>query len=297
VLAAGPVRWLWAMATAYLIFGELHLPAGAQHNVNVILRTAAFVGFFWILLRLVAMAGVSVQSSSWAATHPGLRSLVPLGVRIGRIAVVAVAIIAVLAEFGYAVTSLLAGLGIGGLAVALAGQKTVENLFGAFSIGIDQPFVVGDTIRVDGVEGVVEAIGLRSTRIRTYDRSVVSLPNGKLAEMRIESLSARDRLRLACVVALVHGTTAAQLRSVLTAIEASLRASPRTRQEDVVVCFRALAEQALEVEVMTSFATTDWAEFRGLREQVLLGIMEAVEQAGTAFAFPTRTVHVIEGKR
>jgi MscS family membrane protein len=293
-LASGPLRWLWAMAAAYFMLDPLELPARAEHVETVTLRIAAFVAFFWILLRLVSLAGERVQASPWTTTHPGLRSLVPLGVRIGRIAVAAIAVVAVLAELGYAVTSLLAGLGIGGLAVALAGQKTVENLFGAFAIGVDQPFVVGDTVRVDGVEGVVEAIGLRSTRIRTGDRTVVSLPNGKLAEMRIESLSARDRLRVACVLTLAHGTTAAQLRELLTAMEGVLRASPRTRQEDVVVALRELREHGLEVEVMTSFTTTDFAELRSLREQALMGILTAVERSGVTLAFPTRTVHVTD---
>jgi len=296
-LAVGPARWLWGMGVAYLLFTALRLPDNVQHLVDSVLRTAAFAAFFWILLRLVSLAGVHVQASPWATTHPGLRSLVPLGVRIGRIAVAAIAIVAVLAELGYAVTSLLAGLGIGGLAVALAGQKTVENLFGAFSIGVDQPFTVGDTIRVDTIEGVVEAIGLRSTRIRTAERTLITMPNGKLADLRVETMSARDRLRLSCVLALVHGTSAAQLRAVLTGVEGLLRGNPKTRQEDVVVCFRALGEQALEVEVMATFATTDWAEFRSLREQMLLGIIEAVEKAGTRFAFPTRTVHLLERPR
>jgi MscS family membrane protein len=295
-LAAGPLRWLWALASAYFMLDPLGLPPRADHVETVILRIGTFVAFFWILLRLVSLAGERVQASPWTTTHPGLRSLVPLGVRIGRIAVAAIAIIAVLAELGYAVTSLLAGLGIGGLAVALAGQKTVENLFGAFAIGVDQPFVIGDTVRVDGIEGVVEAIGLRSTRIRTADRSVISLPNGKLAEMRIESLSARDRLRMSCVLTLAHGTSAKQLRGLLIAIEAVLRASPKTRQEDVVVALRELREHGLEVEVMTSFATIDWAELRSLREQALMGILDAVEQAGVTLAFPTRTVHLEQAR-
>ena len=132
-----------------------------------------------------------------------------------KIAAIAVAAIAVLSEFGYPVTSLVAGLGIGGIALALAAQKTVENLFGSLSIGIDQPFRVGDYINVDTISGTVESIGLRSTRIRTLDRTLVTLPNGKLADMRVESFAERDRIRFICVLALTRSTKAAAVREVL----------------------------------------------------------------------------------
>ena len=129
---------------------------------------------------------------------------------------------------------MLAGLGIGGLALALAGQKTVENLFGAFSIGLDQPFSVGDTITVDGTTGTVEAIGLRSTRIRTPDRTLITIPNGRLAEMKVESFAARDRIRFNCVLCLVYSTNAAQLRKVVADDRGAVRAQPKTFQDDVV---------------------------------------------------------------
>jgi MscS family membrane protein len=125
---------------------------------------------------------------------------------------------------GYPVTSLIVGLGIGGLVVALAAQKTEENLFGAFSIGVDQPFRQGDFVRVDDFVGTVEPIGLRSTRFRTLDRTVVTLPNGRLADMCLESVTARAHLRFAAVIGLVYETTGAQMRVVLSGFETVHRA-------------------------------------------------------------------------
>ena len=121
----------------------------------------------------------------------------------GKLVVGAIALMVALSALGYPVTSVIAGLGIGGVALALAAQKTVENLFGSVSILADQPFQVGDTIRVDTVEGTVETIGLRSTRMRTVDRTLIIIPNGKLADMRIESLGPRDRMRFATRLSLV----------------------------------------------------------------------------------------------
>jgi MscS family membrane protein len=293
----GPIVWLWTVGAATVLLGELDLPARVLALMERVLRSAALLMVFWMLLRLVAMAGGAVTSSPLAAVHPAIRSLVPLGVSIGRVAVAAIAVIALLADLGYPVASLVAGLGIGGLAVALAAQKTVENLFGAFSIGVDQPFAVGDTIRVESVEGTVENIGLRSTRIRTAERTLVTIPNGKLAELRVESLSARDRLRFACVLGLDYGTPAAGVRAVLAGVEAALRAHPRLWQDDFVVRLRDLGAQALEVEVAAWFQTTKLGELRAIREQMLLAFMEAVEKAGATFAARPGTVVAPPGPR
>jgi MscS family membrane protein len=290
----GPISLLWAILGAFAALGELGLPLRTLGVLNRGLRTGALLAFFWMLLRLVSIAGESAETSSWARSRPSMRAIVPLGVRVGYFAVLAIALVAVLADLGYPVASLVAGLGIGGLALALAAQKTVENLFGAFSIGVDQPFSVGDVIAVDGISGEVQAIGLRSTRIRTPERTLISIPNGKLADMKIESHTARDRFRLFCVLGLVYSTTSAQLRRLLADLESTLRAQPKVYQDDVGIRLRALGADALEVEVAAYVLTTDFKEFATIRQEMLLAFMELVEQAGTALAYPTRTVHVAE---
>src|SRR5690606_29192788 len=118
----------------------------------------------------------SATASAWARGKPAARSLMPIAMRVSKVVVAIIAIISLLSYLGYPVAGLIAGLGIGGIAIALAGQKTVENLFGAFSIGVDQPFREGDFVNVDGVLGTIEQIGLRSTRLRTLDRTVVAIP-------------------------------------------------------------------------------------------------------------------------
>ncbi len=149
------------------------------------------------------------------------------------------------------------------------------------------------TRAIEDFVGTVEEIGLRTTRIRTLDRTVISLPNGKLADMRIESFSARDRLRLACTVGLTYGTTSAQMRRVLEGLERVLREHERIWPDAVVVRFKELGASSLDIEVMAWFSTCDWGEFQRIREEVLLAFMAVVEEAGTSFAFPTRTVHVV----
>jgi MscS family membrane protein len=213
-----------------------------------------------------------------------------------KIAVVVMAAIAVLTDLGYPVASLLAGLGIGGLAIALAAQKTMENLFGSVSISVDRPFQVGDFVRIEGeVMGTVEMLGLRSTRVRTLDRTLVTIPNGKLADQRIETFAARDRCRLLCTLGLVYDTSAEQMRAVLAGLEKVLRDHPRVWPEGISVRFIAFAGSSLDVEVVAWFQTADWSEFQGIRQEVLLAFIEVVERAGTSFAFPTQTVHLARG--
>jgi MscS family membrane protein len=293
-LITGPLYWFWGLVVARIMVAGVGLPGRTVGGLEKWLRAATVLVLFWAIFRVVGAIGRNAQSAAWATSHPSMRALVPLSVRIGRVAVVTIGLVAVLADLDYPVASLLAGLGIGGLALALAGQKTVENLFGAFSIGLDQPFSVGDTINVDGTMGTVEAIGLRSTRIRTFDRTMITIPNGRLAEMKVESFAARDRIRFNCVVNLVLSTSSSQLRQVVAGLEAALRAQPKTFQDDVVVRLRAFATEALELEVNVWFLTTDYNEFGRIRQDLLLAFMEIVEEAGTSFAFPTRTVHVIE---
>ena len=188
------------------------------------------------------------------------------------------------------IATILAGLGIGGIAVALGAQKTLEHFFGSVSIGVDQPFRVGDWVTVDGVSGSVEAIGLRSTRIRTLDRTQVSIPNGRLADMRTENYGPRDRIRFHTEVGLEYSTTAAQVAQVRDGIETMLVQHPRTWPDVVVVRFFRFAPSSIDLEVLCWVDTTDLAEFRVIREQHLLGIMAIVERAGAQFAFPTRVV-------
>jgi len=209
---------------------------------------------------------------------------------VGKIFVVVLAVVALLSELGYAVTSLVAGLGIGGVAVALGAQKTLENLFGAVSIGADQPFLQGDVVRVGELTGTVEVVGLRSTRIRTQDRTLVTIPNGKLADMQIESFASRDRLYLGTTLRLVYGTKVEQLRAILAGLEQVLREQPQLWPEGMSVRFVGFGEYSLNIELQAWFSTTDWNQFMVIRQEALLRFLEVVEEHGSALAFPTRIV-------
>ncbi|MBM4380424.1 MAG: mechanosensitive ion channel, partial [Deltaproteobacteria bacterium] len=137
------------------------------------------------------------------------------------------------------------------------------------------------------------SIGLRSTRIRTHGRTLVSLPNGRLADMRLENFTERDRMLFTTNVGLTYGTSAAQVRSIVQGLERLLRAHPLSWQETVVVALKQFGASSLDVEVLAWMKTQDNAVFRQARQELLLGIMEVVERGGSALAFPTQTVHVV----
>jgi MscS family membrane protein len=290
----GPVILAWSIGVAYPLTSALHLYRPAEAYAQRALGTAGLVALFWMLWRGVGVVGDALRSSPWAAGNPSAQSALSIGVRLTRVVVLAAGAVTAVSHLGYPVAGLLAGLGLGGLAFALAAQKTVENLFGSLSLAIDAPFHVGDFVKVEDFVGTVEAIGLRSTRIRTLDRTLITIPNGHLADMRLESYTARDRIRLACTLGLVYETTSAQMRQVLEALEATLRAHPLIWPDAVVVRFAGFGASSLDIEIMAWFQTSSWPEFQLVRQNVFLQFMEVVEQAGTSFAFPTQTLHLVD---
>jgi MscS family membrane protein len=289
---AGPLRATCRLAALDAGLPLLGLYKAAETTGFRIVKVGFLLVFFWALWRLVDVARHLLGQSLWARNVPASRSLLPLGARSAKVVVAAIAAVASLSLLGFPVASLLAGLGLGGLALALAAQKTVENLFGAFSIGIDQPFREGDFVKIEDFVGTVEAIGLRSSRFRTLDRTIITIPNGKLADMRLESFTVRDRLRLAMTIGLVYETTGAQMRQALAGFERVLRAHPKIWPDAVVVRFGAFADSSLNIDIMAWFQTADWSEFQAIRQEILLQFMEVVEAAGSSFAFPTQTLHV-----
>jgi MscS family membrane protein len=273
------------------------LAAPAELFVHGLQRALGVLAGFWMLLRGITVLQDALPVSTWAQRHPALRSLIPLGARIARLIVFVLGVLAVIASFGYPVATILAGLGIGGIAVALGAQKSLEHFFGSISIGIDQPFRVGDFVKVEDTVGNIEAIGLRSTQIRTLDRTLVTIPNGRLAEAKAENYGERDRIRLHTTIGLEYGTTSAQIRKVRDEIEAHLRAHPLMWQDTVVVRFGNFGAFSLDIEIMCWLETRVFNEFRDAREELFHGIMGIVEGNGASFAFPTQTVHIKGGER
>ncbi len=284
--SAGPFR----LAVAALLFelGSAGLALGVrtQAVIDGGRQLLLVIACAWLVVRLTdVFGGMIVERRHQAA------AFMPLGRRTLKAVAIALAVIATLRSFGFDVSSLLAGLGIGGLAVALASQKTVEHLFGGVTLITDQPVRVGDTCKFGNTTGVVEDIGLRSTRIRTPERTVVSVPNGELSTMQIENLSRRDRMRLHTVLTLRYETTADQLRHLIIEIRKLVAAAPKVDEPSVNVRFIAFGVYSLDVELVAYVKTTNADELAIIREDLFLQIMDLVETAGSGFAFPSQTIY------
>ena len=180
---------------------------------------------------------------------------------------------------------MLTGLGVGGLAVGFGAQKTIENLFGGIMLISDHPINVGDTCRAGEFFGTVEDIGIRSTRIRTLDRTVVSIPNGQLAMMSLENYTVRDRIRFYQRVGLQLETTPDQLRFVLNDMRRLLAAHPKVERDSAEVRFIKFGASSLDLEI-SAYVLGDQRMFWTVQEELLLGIMDGIDASGTAVASP-----------
>ena len=200
----------------------------------------------------------------------------------------------VLYHFGIQLTAALAGLGVGGIAVALAAQKTLENVIGGVSLIADQAVRVGDFINLGDVQGAVEDVGLRSTRIRTLDRTVISLPNGQVAGMRLETISVRDKFWFHPIIGLRYETTPSQLRSILSGIRALLGQHPNLEPASVRVRFIRLGTYSFDVEAFAYAFAHDWSNFLEIQEELLFAIIDIVQKTGTALAFPSQNLYLAD---
>ncbi len=288
----GPFRlWVAAVAATPLL-NVLSLNARVGGFLEAATRGLVLLSLFWGVLRVIRLVQEKVANAVWqSGDGQQARTLVPLLGNILRVTLGFVAILVTLSQFGYPVGTLLAGLGIGGIAVALAGQKTVEHLFGSVSLAADKAFRVGDWVRAGATEGSIERIGLRSTSFRTNDRTVVRIPNGRLADERIETFGERDRMYLRSDVDVTYGTTAEQVDAIRDNLEALLRAHPKIWPDAVRVHVVALTESSIRLRVMAWFETRDFGEFQEIRHHMLLGFIRIVEAHGSSMAFPSRTVY------
>lgn len=287
----GPFR-LWLVGVlASPLFGVLGLNVRVAGLVAATGRGIVLAALFWAALRVIGVVQQHLLDGPWASSQPQARTLIPLLARVLRVGLGILALLVVLSQFGYSVSALLAGVGIGGVALALASQKTVEHMFGSVSLAADKVFRVGDFVRVGDVEGTVERIGLRSTSIRTIARTIVRIPNGRLAEERIESFGERDRFYFGHDIAVTYRTTPAQLRQILAAIEARLRAEPTLWPDTVIVRVIAFADSAVTIRVRAWFQVPDLSVFLDVQNELLLALMDIVEEAGSDFAFPSRTIY------
>ena len=220
--------------------------------------------------------------------------VVPLLRKALKIFIAILAFILIAQNLGYSVSGLLAGLGIGGLALAMASKDTLANLFGSIMILIDRPFHTGDWITFPGGDGVVEEVGMRSTRVRTFAKTVVSIPNQALANATVENHSQMPKRRIKFTLGVTYESTVDQVRGLIKRIEEYLKNNPDIDQEFMLVKFTTFNDSSLDIFVYCFTVTTDWAKHLSVRQDVNLTIMSLVEEMGMSIAYPTQTLHLVD---
>lgn len=286
--ASAPVRLLLAVGLFHVVRRLLGLALAVHHVFVAVEEVVVVVGVTWLLLRLVDVGGGRLVEGQ---SHEAKIAVADLARRTLKLLVLLLGFFSLLEAMGVHVSALIAGLGVGGIALALAAQKTVEHLFGGAALVADQPVEVGDFCRFGEQIGTVERIGLRSTQVRTLDRTVVSIPNGEFASLHIENFAKRDRIWLHATLRLRYETTADQLRHVMVRVRELLYAHPMVYPDPARIRLVDLAVSALELEIFAYVRTRDYSEFLAVREDIYLRIMDIVAESGTGFALPSQTIY------
>lgn len=290
--ALPPLSLYLAVVSFYIYANALAVSIVARQTLLRYAAIVAWVALAWFLLRLVdAIARLATGRMRRSERRQAV-SVITLLRRTAKVLLLAVAIVAILDTIGFDVTTGIAALGIGGIALALGAQKTVENLVGSVTVIVDQPVQVGDFCRVGDVVGTVEDIGMRSTRIRTNERTIVTIPNGDFAARQIENFSKRDRFLFNPVIGVTYDTDAEQMQRVLTGIREVLAADENIIDDGARARFTQFSDSSLDIELFAYIDTNDFATSVAMREALMLKIMTAIVDAGASIAFPTRTLLV-----
>ena len=289
---------LAAWGVRAFVEGPLNLTGDVLQVVLHGTEVVMFVASSWAV---VSFSGVVAEIiiTSPRISEKGLdANLLRLGFRLLGLVIAVLIIVTGLADIGVPVAPMAAGLGVGGLAVALAAQPTLENLIASLTLYFDRPLKVGDFCRYGEDPspgwlriGTVEEIGLRSTRLRGIDRTVTTIPNADFAKLQLINLTLRDRMLLRTTIGLRYETTPEQLRFVLAKLREMLLGHPKITEEPARVRFVGFGDYSLNVEIFAYADTADWNQFLGIQEDVYLRIMDIVKEAGTGFAFPSQTTY------
>lgn len=300
-----PISVVIFLTTIYIAYGVLEIPMrSAQLMRNTpwfevlafrVYQIAFVTGVTWIVLRIIDLAVLVFLQRALREPSRLTNQLVPFARDLIKVFVVIIAFLFILGRvFGVDVTALVGGLGIGGLAVAFAAKESLENLIASFTIFLDQPFVVGDLVSVGDLTGSIEKIGFRSTRIRTVEKSYVTVPNKSMIDRPLDNLSRRTARRVFFMMSLTQYTTSEQMHRILDQIRADITNNPLI-EPDVQVKFTSLTSNSKDVRIQYYVRTDDYAEYLNVMEEINFCIVSAVETNGASFVDTTMTRLAGEG--
>lgn len=287
---AGPVRFLVLSLITRAMFDTIAPSTLARAIFEA--KTLTILAIAWLLTGFIELAFARLAERMRHAGNEQAIMLLRPATTLVKVIIMLIALLSWLDNLGFSVTALLTGLGVGGIAVGLAAQKSIENLIGAITLYVSQPVSIGDFCRVGKTLGVVEEIGLRATMLRTLDRTIVTIPNAVFVNMDIENLTSRDRILYRRRIRLRNDTTPDQVRAILENVRSMFLEHKEVNPDPARIRFIEYGEYALELEAFAYVNTCDFNEYLGTVEDLNLRIMDLIEAAGSQLAVPARVVHM-----
>ena len=289
-----PLSFLIIILLLSFFFPILQLPATLSFYLATSIRAAIPLLFTITAFRLIKFIGLYLEMKAAQTKNTMDDQLVPIIRKSLRVFVVAFGTLAILQSLNISILPLLTGLSIGGLAFALAAQDTIKNFFGSVMIFIDKPFLIGHWITTDGVDGTVEEVGLRSTRIRTFSNSLVTVPNGKLADATINNHGLRVYRRFYTTLSINYDTPPALIEVFIDGLKEIVNRHPDTNRDHNNIFFNDMGAHALNIMFYIFFEVPDWSRELKARHEILLEILKLGNALKVNFAFPTQTLHIPE---
>lgn len=300
-LMVRPIGLLIMLITLYLAINQLQFPLDEKifskkswtylSLVDKAFLLSISISFTWIILRIIDFVALVLAFKASLTESKMDDQLVPFFKEASKIIVVLTSIFVILGTvFEVNVASLIAGLGIGGLALALAAKESLENLLASFTIFLDKPFVVGDLVKVDMIEGTIEKVGFRSTRIRTTDKSIITVPNKKMVDGALDNLTLRTFRRVKFNLGISYRSSKESIKVICEDIQSYIDNHPHTSNDGVVV-FETFGEYALNILVLYYIGIMEYNDYLKIKEEINFKIMDIVKQHGAEIALPTRLVY------
>ena len=247
---------------------------------------------FWVITRSIDFVGYKLKIKSLKTESKVDDQLIPFAIDLAKVIVIVLAFVIILGDvFEVDITALVAGLGIGGVAFALASKESLENLLGSFTIFFDKPFIVGDIVTLGGVTGIVEKVGFRSTRIRTFDKSIVTVPNKNIISTELDNLGARPVRRVKFNIGLTYNTSVDNIKSIVADIQNLIDNHPMTNQ-DGRVRFLNFGASSLDIMVLYYVDSPDWEVLIDAQQKINYEIIDIVNKYKCEFAFPSTSVYI-----
>ncbi len=292
--AIRPLAFAIGFNLTKVLMPALLLPVEASRFIIFALDGLIVVCGIAIVYRLSDLIWFRLHQRADETDSPLDDALVPLTERATKFFIVLIGLIFLLQSWDLNVTALLAGVSIGGVALAFAAQNTIANLFGSAMIFFDRPFQIGDWIRVDGKDGTVEAIGFRSTRVRTFENSLMTIPNGRLADASVDNYGLRVYRRYRTMLGLEYGTPPEKMEEFVKGLRKVVMEHPHTvKDEDrLLIYFNEYASFSLNILVYIFFETPTWREELEARHQLNMAFLKLAKDVGVSYAFPTQTLHI-----